>query len=77
MIYQKLLKKTVRRDIIIEKEARQMHIYEYGKIGEAVRAKIESTKQSIQGGASSSESFSDISEFFPRGCGGMPDCSVI
>ena len=37
-----------------------MHIYEYGKIGEAVRAKIESTKQSIQGGASSSESFSDI-----------------
>lgn len=37
-----------------------MQIYEYGKIGEAVRAKIESTKQSIQGGASSSESFSDI-----------------
>ena len=37
-----------------------MQIYEYGKIGEAVRAKIESTKQSIQGGVSSSESFSDI-----------------
>jgi len=37
-----------------------MQIYEYGKIGEAVRAKIESTKQSIQGGISSSESFSDI-----------------
>ncbi len=37
-----------------------MRIYEYGKIGEAVRAKIESTKQSIQGGTSSSESFSDI-----------------
>ena len=37
-----------------------MKIYEYGKIGEAVRAKIENTKQSIQGGVSSSESFSDI-----------------
>ena len=37
-----------------------MRIYEYGKIGEAVRAKIESTKQSIQGGVSSAESFSDI-----------------
>lgn len=37
-----------------------MQIYEYGKIGEAVRAKIESTKQSVRGGVSSSESFSDI-----------------
>jgi len=37
-----------------------MQIYEYGKIGEAVRAKIENTKQSIQGGISSTESFSDI-----------------
>ena len=37
-----------------------MQIYEYGKIGEAVRAKIQNTKQSIQGGVSSSESFSDI-----------------
>ena len=37
-----------------------MRIYEYGKIGEAVRAKIENTKQSVQGGTSSSESFSDI-----------------
>ena len=37
-----------------------MRIYEYGKISEAVRAKIENTKQSIQGGTSSAESFSDI-----------------
>lgn len=37
-----------------------MRIYEYGKIGEAVRAKIENTKQSIQGGISSAESFSEI-----------------
>ncbi len=37
-----------------------MQIYEYGKIAEAVRAKIENTKQFIQGDISSSESFSDI-----------------
>ncbi len=37
-----------------------MQIYEYGKIGEAVRSKIENTKQSVRGGVSSSESFSDI-----------------
>lgn len=37
-----------------------MRIYEYGNIGEAVRAKIESTKQSVQGGVSSAESFSDV-----------------
>lgn len=37
-----------------------MRIYEYGKIGEAVRAKIENTKQSIQGGVHETESFSDI-----------------
>lgn len=37
-----------------------MHIYEYGKIGEAVRAKIEGTKQSVRGGTPSDESFTDI-----------------
>ncbi len=37
-----------------------MQIYEYGKIREAVRAKIESTKQAVRGDISSPESFSDI-----------------